>query len=121
MAPRAWPIPFDMPEKRRVRVDYAFGWFTIRHIPIVAPRVQADTYLACGLLSETLNHMVETFERDYLIERIEAGLDHRVLTGYYPRLTLSPGQRFASKGGYVARFADPQGSKILPLSDWIAP
>ncbi len=125
--PAAWrnatrmAYPFDLPERRRVRVDYALGWFAIRRIPIVAAQVQADTYLACGLLSEILGHMVETFERDYLVERVEAGLDHRVLTGYYPRLTLSPGQRFASKGGYIARFADPQGSRITATTDWIAP
>ena len=39
-----------------------------------------DTYLACGLVSETLNHMVDAFVRDYLIERVEMALDHRVLT-----------------------------------------
>jgi hypothetical protein len=113
--------PVDLPEKRLVRVDYALGWFSIRHIPIVALQAQADAYLACGLLSETLNHMVETFQRDYLLERIEAELDHRVLTGYYPRLTLASGQRFASKGGYVVRFASPDGPKLEPVSDWITP
>lgn len=113
--------PFDLPERRQVRVDYAFGWFAIRHVPVVAPQVQADTYLACGLLSEILNHMVETFERDYLIERVEMGLDHRVLTGYYPRLSLSAGQQFASKGGYITQFADPQGKRLTALTDWMTP
>jgi hypothetical protein len=113
--------PVDLPAQRVVRVDYAFGWFRIRQIPVVAPQVQADTYLACGLLSETLNHIVDAFVRDYLIERIERGLDHRVLTGYYPRLTLAPGQRFASKGGYIVRFTEPQGSRITSVSDWITP
>jgi hypothetical protein len=113
--------PVDLPGKRVVRVDYALGWFRIRKIPVVAQQVQADTYLACGLLSETLSHMVDAFVRDYLIERVEMALDHRVLTGYYPHLTLAPGQRFASKGGYIVRFADPQGPRITPISDWITP
>jgi hypothetical protein len=65
--------------------------------------------------------MVDTFERDYLIERIEQDLDHRVLTGYYPRLTLAAGQRFASKGGYVVRFSEPQGPKLATLSEWLTP
>jgi hypothetical protein len=30
--------PVDLPEKRLVRVDYALGWFNIRHIPIVGSR-----------------------------------------------------------------------------------
>ncbi len=113
--------PFDLPDGRRVRVDYAFGWFSIRKIPMVAPQVQADTYLACGLLAETLSHMVDAFERDYLIERIQDMLERRILTGYYPRLTLAPGQRFASKGGYIVRFADPERVRIVADGDWIVP
>jgi len=113
--------PVDLPGRRVVRVDYALSWFRMRKIPLLAPQVQADTYLACGLLSETLNHIVDAFVRDYLIERVEMALDHRILTGYYPRLTLAPGQRFASKGGYIVRFSDPQGSRIAPLGDWITP
>lgn len=125
--PPAWraatriAYPVDLPQQRVVRVDYALSWFRLRRIPLVAQRVQADTYLACGLVSETLNHMVDAFVRDYLIERIEMALDHRVLTGYYPRLTLAPGQRFASKGGYLVRFAEAAGAKIVPVSDWITP
>jgi hypothetical protein len=113
--------PVDLPGQRVVRVDYALSWFRIRKIPVVAQQVQADTYLACGLVSETLNHMVDAFVPEYLIERVEMALDHRALTGYYPRLTLAPGQRFASKGGYIVRFTDPQGTKVAALGDWITP
>ena len=113
--------PVDLPGRRVVRVDYALSWFRIRKIPLFAQQVQADTYLACGLVSETLNHMVDAFVREYLIERVEMALDHRALTGYYPRLTLAPGQRFASKGGYIVRFSDPQGPRVAALGDWITP
>ena len=113
--------PFDLPEKRRIRVDYPLGWFRIRNVPIVDIQVQADTYLACGLVSETLNHMVDTFVPDYLVERIENMLEHRIITGYYPRLTLAPGQRFASKGGYVVHFTEPTGTRIAANGEWIVP
>jgi len=125
--PAAWrsgtrmAYPFDLPDKRRVRVDYPLGWFRIRHIPVTDLPVQADTYLACGLLSETLNHMADTFVRDYLIERIEGMLEHRVITGYYPRLSLAPGQRFASKGGYIVRFAAPTGTRLVAEGVWTVP
>jgi cytochrome c553 len=113
--------PFDLPEKRRWRLDFALGWFSIRHIPVVDLQVQADTYLACGILAETLSHMTDAFVRDYLVERIEDMLEHRLVTGYYPRLTLAPGQHFASKGGYLVRFADTEGTRIVADGGWIVP
>jgi hypothetical protein len=113
--------PFALQEQRRVNVDYAFGWFAIRHIPVVAEQVQADTFLACGLLAETLKHMVDTFVPDYLVERIEDSLDHRIVTGYYPRLSLGSGQRFASKGGYIVHFAESGGNRLVADSKWIVP
>jgi len=113
--------PFDLPEQRRVRVNYPLGWFKIRGIPVVDEQVQADTYLACGILSEAINHMVDTFVRDYLLERIEGMLEHRIITGYYPRLTLAAKQRFASKGGYLVRFADASSARLIADGDWVVP
>jgi hypothetical protein len=83
--------------------------------------MQADTYLACGILAETLTAMQDSFVRDYLVERIESMLSYRTVTGHYPRLGLAPGQRFASKGGYIVHFADPQGVRLVADSDWTAP
>jgi mono/diheme cytochrome c family protein len=40
-------------------------------------------------------------------------------TTVYPRLTLGPGQRYASKGGYIARFGD--GGELVAESGWIVP
>jgi cytochrome c553 len=114
--------PVDLPERRRVRVDFALGWFRAEHIELVAPQVQVDTYLACSLLSETLNHMSDTMVRDYLMERLEDTIEHRIMTGYYPRLALGPGQRYASKGGYLVHLAGggrPQG--VVADSGWIVP
>jgi hypothetical protein len=125
--PAAWrgvarlTYPFDLPEQRKVRMSFPYGWFNVRHIPVVAERVQTDTYLACVILSETVGHMLDSFVRDYLVERVEVLLSHRQVNGYYPRLGLAPGQRFASKGGYVVRFAGPEGARVVPEGDWLVP
>jgi hypothetical protein len=114
-------FPVDVPTGRKVRLTYPYRWFSIRQIPIVDEQVQTDTYLACGILAETLSHMGDAYVRDYLVERVEVGLSHRIITGYYPRLGLAPGQRFASKGGYIVRFANPTGTKVVPETDWLVP
>jgi hypothetical protein len=113
--------PFDLPQKRVVRVDYPLGWFRIRHIPIVDEQMQADTYLACGLVSEALNMMVDAFYGPYLIEEIQSMVEHRIVTGYYPRLTLAENQHFASKGGYLAQFAAAQGTGLVAAHEWTVP
>jgi len=88
-------------------------------LPCLFPNVEAPTghdsdfytvYFSRGVLLEA-----------ELIARELADAGTRVLTGYYPRLTLAPGQRFASKGGYIVRFTDPQGSRLTALGDWITP
>ncbi len=125
--PAAWrsslvmSYPADLPELRKVRMNYALGWFKIRKIPIVSERIQTDTYIACGIVAETLTDMVDSFVREFLVERVETMLGHRLTNGYFPRLSLSQNQRFASKGGYLVRFNAPQGTALTAVSDWLVP
>ena len=42
-------------------------------------------------------------------------------TTIYPRLSLAPGQRYASKGAYIVRFAGDSGEALQAESDWIVP
>jgi cytochrome c553 len=113
--------PFDLPEGRRVRMNFPLAWLKIKRLPVVSERIQTDTYIACGILAETLTDMLDSFVRDYLVERIEVMLDHRLVNGYYPRLSLAPGQRFASKGGYIVHFADASGTSVMVDEDWATP
>jgi len=114
--------PFELPERRAVRLRYPENWFAIRKIDIVDEPMQVNTYLACGMLAETLSHMADNFSQPLLIEMLQASIERRLFnTGYYPHLTLGKNQHFASKGGYIVRFADPRGSRLVADGGWVAP
>jgi hypothetical protein len=125
--PAAWrdrtlmTYPFDLPDRRGFRLDYPLGWFTFRHIPLVAEQVQTDTFLACSLLADVLNRMADNFARPYLIEQLQTMLEHRLITGYYPRLSLASNQRFASKGGYLVHLGAPGGLPLVAEGEWSVP
>jgi len=113
--------PYELPALRAARLNYVLAWFKIQKIPVACERTQVDTYVACGILAENLDHMLDNFVRDYLVENVEVMLSPRVVNGYYTRLGLGPGQRFASKGGYVVRFSASDEKKLIPGGDWIVP
>jgi hypothetical protein len=125
--PPAWrsiarmSYPLEMPAMRALGMGFAQGWFAYYRIPVVAERVQTDTYLACEILAEAAGHMVNNWVPDRLVELVEIELGHRLVNGYYPRLGLAPGQRFASKGGYLARFEGASGTRLVADGDWIVP
>ena len=125
--PSAWrgvarmSYPFELPALRALGTGFARGWFAFHRIPTVAERVQTDTYLACEILAEAASHMRDNWVPDRLVELIEIELGHRLVNGDYPRLGLAPGQRFASKGGYLARLEGTSGTRLVADSDWIVP
>jgi Cytochrome c len=113
--------PFEVPQRRGVQLDYQLGWFALRHIPIVDMQAEADTFLACTLLTDAFKLMAQDVSAPYLIEQLHGLLEHRTLTGYYPRLALASGQRFASKGGYIVHFQAPQGTALVADTSWTVP
>ena len=106
-------------DQRRVRLDYQPGCFAARQINMSSLRIRSDTVLACGLLAETLRRMVDASPPDYRVERLDDDLDHRILTGSYPRWSPGIDQRLASKRGFIVRIAEPEGAIPERDSDWI--
>ncbi len=113
--------PFELPSRRGVMMEYPLGWLKSQHIQLVAEETQVETYIACNIVSECLRGMLDEFLRDYLLETIEEMLSIRVINGYYSRLSLAPGQRFASKGGYIVRLGRADRKELIPEGNWIVP
>jgi hypothetical protein len=113
--------PFDLSERSTSRAAMPRAWFARNRIPIVAEGVQIDTYVACAAMSEIIGSLFDAYSRELLVERFEDMLATSTSPGRYPRLGLAQGQRFASKGGYIARFATRDGDRLIAEGDWIAP
>lgn len=113
--------PFEIPSRRGVLMDYPLGWFRSQHINVIAEETQIETYIACNIVSESFHGMLDDYLRDYLLENIEDMLSTRIINGYFTRLGLAPGQRFASKGGYIVRFGGTDEKKLIPVGDWTVP
>jgi hypothetical protein len=68
-----------------------------------------------------IKHVLENFSREYLTARIEHRVDNALTSSVYPRVTLTPGQRFASKGCYIVELPDDDSGGLVPVSNWIIP
>ncbi|MFZ5530318.1 MAG: c-type cytochrome [Pseudomonadota bacterium] len=113
--------PFDLPVGREQRLARMKTWLRAKNIPLSDERIQANAYFAATVVGDAVTHMLDNFSRDYFIERIEHVTGKSLSSAIYPRLSLGPGQRFASKGGYVVRFAPDGENRLVPLSGWIIP
>ena len=112
----AWPFALPPPEGQRF--DRVRDWLVTRGIKSGDRRAQSNTYFVATMASDSIAHLGNNYSRDYLIERIEHGVDKSLASGTFPRLELGPRQRFASKGSYLAR---RQGLTLAPQTGWVVP
>ena len=123
--PAAWretallTYPFGMPEQVDPRLARPELWLKARGVA-GERRARLEAFFAATMLSEAQREVRDVFVREYLIERVEHMVDRSVKTTQYPRLTLGPGERFASKGCYIVRPA-ASGTTVVPVSEWIVP
>lgn len=108
--------PYGLPAERDRHLAQVRLWLKLRGIPASHELVQANTYFAATIAGDAFYHLLDNFSRDYFIERIEHMTSQSLFSAAYPRLSLGPGQRFASKGAYVVK-----GEDLVPVSGWIVP
>ena len=113
--------PFGLPEVRARHLARLNAWLRARHVAAGDPRIQANAFFAATIAGDALTHVGENFSRDYFIERIEQMVESALSPSIYPRLSLGPGQRFASRGGYIVGFPGEGDPSPVPLSGWLVP
>jgi len=68
--------------------------------------VAAMTLYAATVLGETMLHLDFDFTPEYALELIEHRLESMIPLSPYPRLSIGPDQRVASKGSYIGQVQD---------------
>lgn len=113
--------PYALPGERQPRRYRARAWLRSRRIESRHEDIQLATWLTMEVVNDALGHMLENFHRDYLVEIIEHRIENEFNPGLFPRLSLGPGQRFASKGRYITRPRGPREEDLEAISGWIIP
>lgn len=112
--------PMDLPQARAARLEVVRRWLHRKGIALTDETVQSNAYLAAVVTAGAMAHTMDTYSRDYLLERVEHRVGNAVDPSLYPRLSLGPGQRFASKGSYIVDLGT-DGAGLKPVSDWLVP
>lgn len=124
LRPRTFILwPFTVPGSPGPTSYRVHGWLNARHIPGRCTRIQLDTWFAVSRIDDALTRMHENLSREYLMESIEDQTESAPNPGVFPRLSLGPGQRFASKGCYILKYASGtvESSPSELASNWIVP
>ena len=114
--------PQEMPSKLSKLILRSTGWLRAKRI--YSPdekRIQANAYFALKVTGSALRVIRGYFYRDYFVERVENAIDNAPYTSVYPHIGLAPGQRFVSKGFYIAKIAEGKTFKLENVTEWTTP
>jgi cytochrome c553 len=111
--------PYELGAKHKTNVETMQKWLKAWGLPLVNETFQTEVYFNLLFLTDLSSQMLDNLYRDYLLERAEDMLSWGSNSSIYPRLGMAPGQRFASKGAYIARLA--ADGKLVADSEWIVP
>lgn len=111
--------PYSLPEEKKRNISLLKTWLKIKGIPVTNLRIQSKMYFLGWVLSDVMSGIKSEFYRDYFIERIEMMKDQTHAISVYPRLSLGPNQRYASKGCYIVQLTNEGNSTLSKKSNWV--
>jgi hypothetical protein len=116
--------PWEVPAAREPRVLRSKQWLRVHGLDSPEEEIQAvavNTLFAITLAGDALAHLQDSFSRDNYVERVEHNITTTLMPSFYPRVSLGPDQRFASKGAYVVRPQSGANPELAAVSEWIVP
>jgi len=113
--------PSDLPPRRETRLLRDKLWLHNKGIPITDEVVQINALFAITVVSDAVGHIMDSFSREYFIERIEHIVGQTAIASVYPSVSLGPEQRFAAKGSSIVQVIDADKKQLKALSGWIVP
>ena len=111
--------PSDLPPRHDSRLLRTKMWLHSKNIALTDEYTQINTQFAMTVLSDAIGHIMDSFSRDLLVERIEHLVAQTPSPSMYQSISLGPGQRFAAKGSSVVLLGEK--GQLKTLSDWIVP
>jgi hypothetical protein len=110
--------PYVLPKQLPLALIRTTAWLRQQKILSKYFQIQANTYFSLRVAGRAISHLRDKFSREYMIEIVEHVAEKALETSVYPRLSLGPSQRFASKGAYILKL---NKDGIKQVGDWIVP
>ena len=111
--------PYEIGKKRDTNLRALTQWLKTWKLPKVNETLQSEVFFDLLFLTDLTSQMLDNLYGDYLVERAEDMLSVGTNSSVYPYLSLARGQRFASKGAYIAKIG--KDGKLEAETDWIVP
>ena len=113
---------YELPSRLPRLLARSSGWLRSQRIRSPdAQQIQANTFFGLKMLGKGLQQMRGFFNRDYLLERIEHMTENASYRSVFPGVSLAPGQRFVSRGAYIAQFQPDGAGDLVAVTDWLVP
>lgn len=113
--------PSDLSPKHEARLLRTKIWLHSKKIPITDETLQVNTQFAVSVLNDAVGHIMDSFSRDYLVERIEHIVGQTPIPSSFPSVSLGPEQRFAAKGRAIVQLGGDEKMPMTALTGWLIP
>ncbi len=90
-----------LPKRKKLHITRATGWARRKNIDISNERIVGNAFFAATLFNRAVKKMRANLNQEYLLELVESMLENNAFQSVYPKLSLGPDQRIASKGAYI--------------------